>query len=135
MIANTIGMVGMSLLKISNPSTAEETEIGGVMMPSASNAAPPIIAGHTRFGFLRRINANNEKIPPSPLLSARSVIITYLIVVCNVIVQNTHDRPPNIRFSEMIFEPAIAFITYKGDVPMSPYMIPNDINKPAAVSF
>ena len=44
-IAITIGTVGISGLKIRNPSTAEETEIGGVMIPSASKALPPIMAG------------------------------------------------------------------------------------------
>ena len=29
------------------PSTAEVTEIGGVIIPSASKAAPPIMAGNT----------------------------------------------------------------------------------------
>src|SRR5690348_14563364 len=97
---------------------AEETEIGGVMIPSAKSAAPPIIAGHTRLGFLLRIKANNEKIPPSPLLSARNVITTYFIVVCSVNVQNTHDNPPRINASEIGLSPAIAFITYNGDVPI-----------------
>ena len=41
----TIGMVGMSGLNILNPSIAADTEIGGVIIPSASNALPPIIAG------------------------------------------------------------------------------------------
>lgn len=60
---------------------AEATEIGGVMIPSANNAAPPIIAGTTNHFLRRRTKVYNEKIPPSPLLSARNVIITYLIVV------------------------------------------------------
>ena len=44
-IAITIGIVGMSGLKIKSPSTAEETEIGGVIIPSAKSKLPPIIAG------------------------------------------------------------------------------------------
>ena len=44
-IEMTIGTVGMSGLKIRNPSTADETEIGGVIIPSANKALPPIIAG------------------------------------------------------------------------------------------
>ncbi len=63
------------------PSTADVTEIGGVIIPSASNAAPPSMAGNTNHFPLRLTNANNEKIPPSPRLSALSVRITYLMVV------------------------------------------------------
>lgn len=78
----TIGTVGISLLKIRSPSMADETEIGGVMMPSASNAAPPIIAGKSNhLVFVLRTKAYNENIPPSPLLSARKVRTTYLNVV------------------------------------------------------
>ena len=47
MMAITIGSVGISGLYIRKPSMAEETEIGGVIIPSASKAAPPIIAGQT----------------------------------------------------------------------------------------
>ena len=64
------------------PSIAEDTEMGGVIIPSAKSVQPPIIAGnnnHLIFVFL--IRAYKEKIPPSPLLSALKVIITYLIVV------------------------------------------------------
>ena len=32
-------------LNIRNPSTAEDTEIGGVIIPSANSALPPIMAG------------------------------------------------------------------------------------------
>ena len=69
-------------LKILSPSIADDTDMGGVIMPSASKAAPPIIAGHfNHFNFALLTKAYNEKIPPSPLLSARSVSITYLKVV------------------------------------------------------
>ena len=49
---------------------AEATEIGGVMIPSARRVPAPTIAG--KYSHLRylRTNANNEKIPPSPRLSA-----------------------------------------------------------------
>jgi hypothetical protein len=61
---------------------AEDTEIGGVIIPSANNAAPPMIAGNNNhFVLVLRTKAYKEKIPPSPLLSARSVRMTYLNVV------------------------------------------------------
>ena len=77
-----------------NPSTAEITEIGGVIIPSANKAAPPIIAKKTGQGACLLTRANKEKIPPSPLLSARSVSITYLMVVCKVSVQMIQDKAP-----------------------------------------
>jgi hypothetical protein len=63
------------------PSIAEVTVIGGVIMPSAKRAAPPIMAGNTNHFFCRRTSAYKLKIPPSPLLSAFKVRITYLMVV------------------------------------------------------
>ena len=78
------------------PSTAEVMEMGGVMMPSARSAAPPIVAGITSHFFLRLTNAKREKIPPSPLLSALSTSHTYLIVVCKVSVQMINDNVPII---------------------------------------
>ena len=63
----TIGIVFISGLKFRNPSTAEETEIGGVIIPSASSALPPIIAGTINHLILVLLtNANKAKIPPSP---------------------------------------------------------------------
>ena len=103
------------------PSMADVTEMGGVIIPSASNAAPPIIAGKTSHFFCRRTNAYKEKIPPSPLLSARNVRMTYLTVVCKVSVQKISEIPPNTTSSLIgFFSPTTAFITYKGEVPISP---------------
>ena len=82
-----------------SPSTADVTEMGGVIIPSASNAAPPIIAGATNHFLLLRTRVYNEKIPPSPLLSAWRVKITYFTVVCNVRVQMIQEIPPKIRSS------------------------------------
>ena len=111
----------MSGLKYLNPSTADETKMEGVISPSASNALPPIIAGkasHFNLDFLTR--AKSEKMPPSPLLSAFRVRITYFTVVINVRVQKTQETPPMIKSLVIILLPTMAFITYKGEVPMSP---------------
>jgi hypothetical protein len=94
--------------------------IGGVIIPSASKAQPPTTAGITSHLARRRTNENNENMPPSPLLSACRVIITYLMVVCKVKVQNIQDIPPKINVSEMTLGPTIALKTYNGEVPMSP---------------
>ena len=59
------------------PSMAEETEMGGVIMPSANNAQPPIMAGTIKKGLRLRTRANKAKIPPSPLLSAFKTMLTY----------------------------------------------------------
>ena len=102
------------------PSMAEVTEIGGVIIPSASSAAPPIIAGATNHFRLRLTNVYKENIPPSPLLSALKVKMTYLKVVCSVKVQKIQEMPPNIRSSLITRPLMIALKTYSGDVPMSP---------------
>ena len=79
----TMGIVGIcsnpSIIR--KPSTAEETETGGVIIPSANNAEAPIMVGKIRFLPFRLINEYNEKIPPSPSLSAFSVNHTYFIEV------------------------------------------------------
>ena len=62
---------------ISNPSMADVTEMGGVIIPSANNAAPPIMAGKPTIVFVFL----PVQIPPSPLLSALRVRTTYLMVV------------------------------------------------------
>ena len=86
-----------------NPSTADVTVIAGVIIPSARSVAPPIIAKRTTPRLvLFFIKANNENTPPSPWLSAFNAIITYLVVVCNVITQNIKLTNPNTRFSFII---------------------------------
>lgn len=118
-----------------NPSIADVTEIGGVMIPSERTAEPPIIAGITAHFPCRRTRAKRENIPPSPLLSAFKVRMTYFIVVCRVSVQMIQDKPPRIKSSVTIFPFTIALKTYNGDVPISPYMIPTATTKPASVTL
>ena len=72
----------------------EVTVIAGVMIPSARSAAPPIIVRIAIQDDFPLINAARAKIPPSPLLSACNVIMTYFIVVDKVSVQKIHDNPP-----------------------------------------
>jgi hypothetical protein len=79
------------------------------------------------------MRANRAKIPPSPLLSALSVMMMYLTVVCMVNVQNTQESPPRMNNSDMESAPEImALITYKGEVPRSPKIIPSVTSMPAA---
>ena len=76
-----MGITGIPSSKTFNPSTADATEIGGVIIPSHNNVAAPIIEGQNNHFPLLFTKLYNEKIPPSPLLSARSVIQIYLMVV------------------------------------------------------
>ena len=50
----TIGIVGKLGTTASNPSTADATEIGGVIIPSASKHVAPRIVGITNFPFPKR---------------------------------------------------------------------------------
>lgn len=61
-IVMTIGTVGISGLKIKSPSTADDTEIGGVMTPSARSKLPPITAGTiSHLNFVLLTNEYKEK--------------------------------------------------------------------------
>jgi len=95
-------------------------EMGGVIMPSASKAAPPIMAGITSHFRLRRTNAKSENIPPSPLLSALNTNQTYFMVVIIVIVHNISDKVPSISSSLTTLLLIMELKTYKGEVPISP---------------
>jgi hypothetical protein len=61
------------------------------------------------------------------------VISTYFTVVCKVSVQIIQEIAPRIKSVVIVpCEPArIAFITYNGDVPISPKTIPMVIMMPA----
>ena len=110
------------------PSTAVVTVTAGVRTPSARSAAPPIIAGKMSQGATFFTSAYSENMPPSPLLSARMAMSTYLTVVSSVIVQMMSESAPRIKSSFTCAMPPlplrIDFITYSGDVPMSPYTMP-----------
>ena len=47
-------------------------------------------------------------------------MITYFKVVCKVNVQKIHDKPPKINSLDITLSPIIEFITYNGEVPISP---------------
>jgi hypothetical protein len=135
MIMSAMGTTGILGLMFIRPSTAETIVIEGVITPSARRKQPPMMAKTNAHLALLRIRANKENMPPSPLLSALSVMMIYLIVVWSVSVQKMQDSPPRIKFALIESAPAtMAFITYKGEVPISPYTIPNVISNPAAVT-
>ena len=93
-INKTTGTTGTSDNTKPKPSIADVTVIAGVMTPSARRALPPTMASTDKETVFLRMRPNNAKIPPSPWLSARSVMITYLNEVCNVKVQKIQEIPP-----------------------------------------
>ena len=134
----TTGVFGENIL---SPSTADITVKDGVIILSATKVEAPIIATTYNHFFLSFLTKEyNDKIPPSPLLSARNAMITYLKVVCIVRVQMIQERAPSIYSSNGKFPVpcrafTIAFITYRGEVPISPKTIPRETKTPTAVSF
>ena len=87
------------------PSTADEIDTAGVSTESARNAAPPSMAGMTSHAPYLRINEYRAKMPPSPLLSMRMAISTYLTVVISVIDQNTSDSMPSTASRPVLARP------------------------------
>ena len=81
MMTMTIGITGIRGLTLVSPSTAETMVMDGVMTPSASRVEPPMMAKKKAHLARLRISAKSENMPPSPLLSARSVMMIYLTVV------------------------------------------------------
>src|SRR5665213_3684354 len=70
-----------------SPSTEDSTEIAGVSMPSPKNKASPTTAADEMVVFNQRgspgercASEASAMTPPSPLLSARRMKMTYLIV-------------------------------------------------------
>jgi hypothetical protein len=84
------------------PSTADSTVIAGVITASPKkNAVPmmprmpiPYVNGEA-MGSARVTTVISDRIPPSPRLSARVMIITYFRVTTSSMAQNTKDRMPS----------------------------------------
>ena len=104
MIASVIGITKSSIEDeiVSVPSTAESTEIAGVIMLSAKNSAAPNTPTPASTNFIRagssfpiwRICEIRAMIPPSPSLSARITRPTYLTVTINVTDQKISETTP-----------------------------------------
>ncbi len=82
----------------STPSTADRTEIAGVMIASPKNSAAPITPIATiqpvRLVKVERTSDISDSTPPSPLLSARVTKNTYLIDTVMVSAQAIRDSSP-----------------------------------------
>ena len=113
---------------VRRPSMAVVTVTAGVKIPSASSAAPPIIAGIISHFPKRFTSEYSAKIPPSLWLSALIATNTYFTVVIRVSVQIISERAPNTTSSFIVISPPLPVImalsVYMGLVPMSPYTIP-----------
>ena len=97
------------------PSTADKTEMAGVMIPSPKNSEAPIKPIEINSNFfrwlklvLRKFSASKAIIPPSPLLSARMTIAEYLMVMTMVMVQKIMDKIPN-TFAGVMPKPCAAW--------------------------
>ena len=81
------------------PSTAESTEIAGVITLSPRNIEAPMTptmkTKAVRRPSARLASAVSESVPPSPLLSARSRISTYLAVTTMISAHRMSDSTPN----------------------------------------
>ena len=138
-ITTTVGTTtGVSdVLKTISPSTAESTDIVGVMMPSPNNKPAPAMASMVMMKRPRRacaesprgINESNAKMPPSPRLEARQMVKMYFTFTTKSSSQNTIERMPRINSSSMFFPDLprwikASFNAYSGLVPMSPKTTP-----------
>ncbi len=99
-IASEIGTTRWARLGVAtlSPSTAEITEIAGVIMPSPKNSpAPkmPSVTSTAACASLRRwISAVSAMIPPSPRLWARMMNPAYLIDTSIISAQKISETMP-----------------------------------------
>jgi hypothetical protein len=90
----------------SRPSTAESTEMAGVMTPSPKKMAVPNtptnrsrLRSAGRSATAVEASASIAMRPPSPLLSARRIKATYFSPTMTVRVQNTSESTPKMASS------------------------------------
>ena len=119
------------------PSTAESTEMAGVIMLSPKNSEAPKIPSAARIAFARRppgsarrrIKAISAMIPPSPSLSARITSRTYVTVTMIVTDQKISETTPKMLSCDTLTgcgSPGLKSVctVYSGLVPMSPKTTP-----------
>src|SRR3546814_992752 len=86
----------------SRPSTADSTEIAGVITPSPKNSEAPKMprmpttyVDREPLRSVRWASVISAMMPPSPSLSARMMMVTYLTVTTIISDQNTSDSRPS----------------------------------------
>lgn len=84
------------------PSTAPITEMAGVITPSPKNSEAPKMprmpttyAERDPLRMVRWVSAISAMMPPSPSLSARMMMVTYLSVTVTISAQNASDSTPS----------------------------------------
>ena len=116
--AGTISSCASGKLTL-RPSTADMTEIAGVITPSPKNRqAPPIpISAMVRLTrsdvAVRCASAIRARMPPSPRLSARMTSRTYFTVTMRISDQKISERQPMISPSVMRWPPSRAMVAWK----------------------
>src|SRR5579859_2696436 len=139
MIATVMGMTRLDTdgAATLTPSTAERTEMAGVIMLSPKNSEAPKIpsADSTIFArrppgsARRRIRAISAMIPPSPSLSARITSRTYVMVTMIVTDQKISETTPKMLSCDTLtgcgsLGLKAVWTVYSGLVPMSPKTTP-----------
>ena len=139
MIATVMGMTRLDTEGAATltPSTADSTEMAGVIMLSPKNSEAPKIpsAASTIFArrppgsARRRIKAISAMIPPSPSLSARITSRTYVTVTMIVTDQKISETTPKMLSCDTLTgcgSPGSKTVctVYSGLVPMSPKTTP-----------
>ena len=113
---------------ISKPSTADSTEIAGVITPSPKNSAAPnkpsaMIHQRIRGCLTPRCASDiNAMMPPSPLLSARMMKVAYFTLTTRISDQKISESTPNTLCGLTCTPcwPNASLNAYSGLVPMSP---------------
>ena len=139
MIATVMGMTRLDTDGAATwtPSTADSTEMAGVIMLSPKNSEAPKMpsAASTALARLlpgrarRRIRAISAMIPPSPSLSARITNRTYVTVTMIVTDQKISETTPKTLSCDTLTgcgSPGLKTVwtVYNGLVPMSPKTTP-----------
>src|SRR6516162_4745747 len=139
MIATVMGMTRLDTdgAATSTPSTAESTEMAGVIMLSPKNSEAPKIPSAASTALARappgrarrRIRAISAMIPPSPSLSARITSRTYVMVTMIVTDQKISEMTPKMLACDTVTGCVslglnTVWTVYSGLVPMSPKTTP-----------
>src|SRR6516165_5756121 len=139
MIATVMGMTRLATdgAATSTPSTADSTEMAGVIMLSPKNSEAPKIPSPASTALARvppgsarrRIRAISAMIPPSPSLSARITSKTYVTVTMIVTDQKISETTPKMLSWDTVtgwgsLGLKSVWTVYSGLVPMSPKTTP-----------
>ena len=139
MIATVMGMTRLDTdgAATFTPSTADSTEMAGVIMLSPKNSEAPKMPSAASTALARappgrarrRIKAISAMIPPSPSLSARITSMTYVTVTMIITDQKISEMTPKMLSCDTLtgcgsLGLKTVCTVYSGLVPMSPKTTP-----------